>query len=150
MIEICIKKRIKNDYIVVIPHEINNEFLWDVRRLAESWKIDWVNFVPSFSDFWTVEFSVNKLDKLYNDFEVLEQNLDEIIKIIPLPKMVWCFDGMLYVWYRTNIGFDNYIELGTWGGKYFDKEDMLYLIWLIKAKILEAKEKGETLVFSGD
>jgi hypothetical protein len=32
----------------------------------------------------------------------------------------------------------------------FTKQDMLLIISLIKKKILEAKEKNETLVFSGD
>lgn len=151
MIECCIKNRDLNDHIVILPHEINNEFLWDAWRAARNWEIKWVYDVPSFSDFWApVEFSVWELDKLYSDFEVLEKNLDEIIKIVPLPEKVWCFDGILFVWYRTNIWFDNYIELWTWWYKFFDKQDMLYIISLIKKKILEAKEKWETLIFSGD
>ena len=144
-------KNNSDDFSIVMPQEINNEFLWNAWRAARNWKIKWVNDIPSFWDFWApVEFTIDKLDKLYSDFEVLEQNLDEIIKIVPLPKMVWTFDWMLYVWYRTNVWFDNYVELWTWWWQYFDKEDMLYLIWLIKKKILEAKEKWETLIFSWD
>ncbi len=150
MIECCLKNRDLNDYIVILPHEINNEFLGNAGRAARAWKISGVHDVPSFWDFGNVEFPPEKLDQLFHDFDTLEKNLDEITKIVPLPKMVWCFDGILFVGYRTNVGFDNYVELWTWGWKYFDKDDFLYLISLIKKKILEAKEKNETLVFSGD
>lgn len=150
MISIYLKDSYKWDWSIQIPHEINNEFLWNARKAAESWKIKWIKYLPSFSDFWIVEFPVEKLDKLYEDFDTLEKNLNEIVEIVPLPKVVGTFDGMLYVWYRTNIWFDNYVELWTWWGQYFDTEHMLYLIWLIKQKILEAKAKWETLVFSGD
>ena len=46
--------------------------------------------------------------------------------------------------------FDNYVEFWTWWWKYFDKKDMIYLIWLVKGKILEAKEKNIPLLFSWD
>ena len=150
MIECCLKNRDLNEYIVILPQDINDNFLWKAENATKEWKIKWVNYIRSFWTYWTIEFTVDKLDKLDNDFEVLEQNLDEIIKIVPLPKMVWTFDWILYVWYRTNVWFENYVELWTWWWQYFDKEDMLYLIWLIKKKILEAKEKWETLIFSWD
>jgi len=150
MIECCLKNRELNDYVVILPHEINNEFFRKIRWSIQTWEINLINYFPILNDFWTVEFSVEELDKLYKDFEILEENLDEIIKIVPLPKMVWTFDWMLYVWYRTNVWFDNYVELWTGWWKYFNKEDILYLLSLIKKKILEAKEKNETLIFSGD
>ena len=150
MIECCLKNRELNDYIVILPHEINNEFLFDIHQYTKKNPTLFGYLGVWASDFGSIEFPPEKLDQLYHDFDLLEKNLDEIIKLVPLPKMVWCFDWMMYVGYRTNIGFDNYVELWTWGWKYFDKKDMLYLLSLIKTKILEAKEKNETLVFSGD
>ena len=153
MIDIYIWQSEQNKHSIWMPYEINNEFLWNARRAAEEWKIKWVNYTPSFNDFWTpMEFLWKELDKLYNDFDILENNLDEIIKVVPLPKMIWAFDWSLYVWFKNPMEFDNYVELWTWDyvWQYFDKKSMLYLIWLIKKKILEAKEKWETLVFSGD
>lgn len=150
MIECFLKNRDLNDYIVILPHEINNEFLFDVDQYTKNHTTEWGHLDIWASDFWSVEFPLEKLDKLYNDFEVLENNLDEITKIVPLPEKVWNFDWMFYAWYRTNIWFQNRVALWTWWYKNFDKEDMIYLISLIKKKILEAKEKWEALVFSGD
>jgi len=144
-------KNNSDNFSIVMPHEINNEFLSKVFLSMKGWNMKNYWFRLIFNDFWApIEFNVDKLDKLYADFEILEQKLDEIIKIVPLPKMVWTFDWMLYVWFKNPMEFDNYVELWTWWWQYFDKEDMLYLIWLIKKKILEAKEKWETLVFSWD
>ena len=169
MIRIFLRKTYKTWWFVTLPHEINNEFLWNAWRSARDWKIKWIINIPSFNDFWDdVEFSLNKLDKLYNDFEILEKNLDEIIKVVPLPKKIWWWE-----WYNKSfisfnkewieefkkyfpnfpendindiVNHKNMIENPT----DFTKEDMLQIISLIKKKIKEAKEKWETLVFSGD
>lgn len=155
----------------MLPHEINNEFLWNAWRAAREWKISWVIDVPSFWDFANVEFPPEKLDQLYHDFDVLEKNLDEIIKIVPLPKKIGIFDGYYYEWF-THYRPSDLTKLKEYLDKYkqwlypefeedkmniyidhpdiFTPSDMLLIISLIKKKILEAKEKNETLVFSGD
>jgi hypothetical protein len=139
---------IGNNYIA-IPHEINNEFLWNARRALENWKIKWIEYIPSFNDFWApVEYKPEELDKLYKDFEVLESNLDRIIKVVPLPKTIWNFDWYYYPWF---IDYTNdRIDREVFWIKKFTKEDMLLIISLIKKKILEAKEKWATLIFSWD
>lgn len=168
MITVYLKKSYKTGWFIVLPHEINNGFLWNAWRLAKEWKIKWIINIPSFWDFWAVEFPVEKLDKLYNDFEILEKNLDNIIKIIPLPKQIWWWEsypvGFIsfykewakefkkyfpecdFEYINWIIDYKNYVEKPT----NFTKEDMLLIISLIKKKILEAKEKWETLVFSAD
>ena len=173
MIHIFLKNNLKDFWYIMLPHEINNEFLWNARRAVEGWKIKWAKYIPSFWDYWDVEYSIEKLSKLYKDFEILEKNLDEIIKIIPLPKTIWNFDGHYWDWYIAFIKWwekelkrsfpnmdNNKIKdlideknLIDWDNNYiktFTKEDMLLIISLIKKKILEAKEKWETLVFSWD
>lgn len=169
MIRIFLKSYEKDLWRVTMPHEINNEFLWRASQEIKSWKISGMENFPSLNDFWAdVEFWVNELDKLYNEFELLEKSLDEITKIIPLPKKVWG-------WERYNKQFINFYEY--WVAevkKYlpylsdeeirditnkenmiqeltdFTQEDMLLIISLIKKKILEANEKWEILVFSWD
>jgi len=163
----------KDPWYIMLPHEINNEFFSPASTAAEEWKIKWINFIPYFWDFWDVEYPVEELGKLYKDFEVLEQNLDKITKVVPLPKTIWNFDGHYWDWYISFIEWwkeqlkksfpemnNNEIldlinekNLVDWDDEYiknFTKEDMLLIIELIKKKILEAKEKWETLVFSWD
>ena len=173
MIHVFLWNGWKDPWYIMLPHEVNNEFLWNAWRAARAWKIRWVNDIPSFWDFWLVKYPPEKLDKLYKDFEVLEQNLDEIIKVVPLPKTIWNFDWHYWDWYISFIkwwekelkkSFPNMSNkeikdlineknLVDWDDEYikeFTKEDMLLIISFIKKKILEAKEKWETLVFSGD
>ncbi len=169
MITVYLKKSYKTGWFIVLPHEINNEFLWNAWRAARDWEIHWVNNIPSFNDFWVdVEFPIEKLDNLYNDFEILERNLDGIIKIVPLPKKIWWWEsypiGFISFYEEWIEEFKKYFPESTqeyidWIISYksyieeptqFTKEDILLIISLIKKKILEAKEKWETLVFSGD
>ena len=174
MIHIFLKNNLKDFWYIMLPHEINNEFLSKVFLSMKEWNMKNYWFRLIFNDFWApVEFNVDKLDKLYTDFEVLENNLDEIIKVIPLPKTIWNFDGHYWNWYISFIKWwekelkksfpnmdNNKIKdlideknLIDWDNDYiktFTKKDMLLIIWLIKKKILEAKEKWETLIFSWD
>lgn len=168
MIHVILWNWSNDSWYVTLPHEINNEFLWNAWRAAKEWKIKGISYIPSFWDFWTVEFSVEKLDKLYNDFEILEKNLGEIIKIVPLPKKIWWWEAyspkFIVTWedskkeFKNSFSFmdDEEIEYLIHKSDIiekptdFTKEDMLLIILLIKKKILEAKEKWETLVFSAD
>jgi len=169
MIRVYLKNVDKDLWRVTLPHEINNEFLSNAGRAARSWDIKWVSDIPSFNDFWApVEYWVSSLDKLYQDFEVLEKNLDKIVEIVSLPRKIWWWE-----WYnRQFISFnkDWIKEIKKYFPKIteqeisdiihrenmiqeltsFTRNDMLLIISLIKKKILEAKEKWETLVFSGD
>lgn len=131
----------------MIPHEINNEFLWNAWRAAREWKVSWVIDVPSFWDFADVEFPPEKLDQLYHDFDILERNIDEIVKVVPLPQKIGVFDWYYIPWFISDA--TNLNDEVFWT-KEFTPSDMLLIISLIKKKILEAKEKNETLVFSGD
>lgn len=136
----------KSNWSIIIPHEINNLFLWPARRAAESWKIEWINSIPSFWDYAKIVIDNSKLDEIYADFTLLENNLEKIIKIIPLPKKIWELDGYIFPWFVSI-----YMETDEiYESKNFDKYDMLNLIRLIKIKILEAKEKKESLIFSWD
>jgi len=169
MIRIYLKKTYKTWWFITMPHEINNEFLWSASQEIKIWKINGMQSLPSLNDFWAdVEFWVNELDKLYSEFELFEKKLDEIMKIISLPKKIWWWE-----WYNKQFVFfyeswiqeakkylpylseneindivnrNNMIQEPT----IFTKEDILLIISLIKTKILEAKEKWEALVFSWD
>lgn len=136
-------------YCITIPKEITR-FTRDASIAATEWRIKSVPYLRWFWDYWVREFQGSEVDMLYGDLKIYEYHIDEITQIIALPKFIWCEDRFLYIGYKTPMDFDNYVELWTWGGKYFDKKDFLYLISLIKKKILEAKEKNEILVFSGD
>jgi hypothetical protein len=171
MIEIHLKDYYKNTWSILMPHEINNEFLWNVWRAARDWKINWVYSFPFFWDFARVDFSPDKLDTLYDDYEILEQNLDAIIQIVPLPKEIWQFDIWFYPWFAVYHP-SNINDLKIWlderkkwnhlpyeeekknifidDPKPCTKEDILLLIQLTKKMILDAKEKNETLCFSWD
>jgi len=169
MIRVYLNDTYKNWWFITLPHEINNEFLWNARISAESWQIQWIDTIPSFNDFWApIKFSLKELDILYTNFEILEENLDEIIKVVPLPQKIWGWEWYnkqfvflyedwiketnKYLPYLSNkeiqdiINRENMIQEPT----NFKKEDMLLIISLIKKKILEAQEKWETLVFSWD
>lgn len=169
MIRIRLKKTYKIWWFITMPHEINNEFLWHASQQIKTWIINWMNNFPSFNDFWAdVEFSFNDLDKLYNEFELFEEKLDEIIKIVPLPKKIWWWEwynkqfvffyeywieeAKKYLPYLTDNEIDDIVNHKNMVQELtdFTKQDMLLIISLIKKKILEAKEKWETLVFSGD
>lgn len=168
MISLTLKDHIKNFWYVTLPYEINNEFLFNVDQYTKKNATPWWHLDVWASDFADVEFPPEKLDQLYHDFDVLEKNLDEIIKTVPLPEKIggwesyqqdflfikneWREDFNKYFPNKKNdfidgiINFRGYIEKPT----SFTKSDMLLIISLIKKKILEAKEKNETLVFSGD
>ncbi len=131
----------------MIPHEINNEFLWNAWRAAREWKIPWVFDIPSFWDFADVEFPPEKLNQLYHDFDILEKNINEVIKVVSLPPKIGVFDWYYIPWFISDA--TNLNDEVFWT-KEFTPSDMLLIISLIKKKILEAKEKNEALVFSGD
>ena len=173
MIHVFLKNNLKDFWYIMLPYEINNEFLFDIDQYTKKNISKWGKLNIWVSDFKDLEFLPEKLNKLYNDFEVLEKNLDEIIKVIPLPKTIWNFDGHYWDWYISFIKWwekelkksfpnmdNNKIKdlideknLIDWDNDYiktFTKKDMLLIIWLIKKKILEAKEKWETLIFSWD
>lgn len=164
---------LKNDnlqtrWFVQLPHEINNEFLFHVDQYTKENSTTWWYLNVWTSDFGNIEFPPDKLDKLYRDFDILEKNLGEIIKIIPLPKKIWGWESYYpgfvsfyeewryefkkyFPWVSDTeiediIHWRNWIEHPT----DFTSLNMLLIISLIKKKILEAKEKNETLVFSGD
>jgi len=174
MIHVFLKDHTKNFWQIMLSHEINNEFLFDLDQYTKNNIIKWWHLDIWLSDFNDVEFPLEKLDKLYNDFDILEKNIDEIIWMIPLPKKIWGFDWYYWDWYVSILEWwkqdfkkyfpevsDEKIEnmINYWNlidnvpdnyTKNFTKQDMLLIISLIKKKILEAKEKNETLVFSGD
>ena len=157
----------------MLSHEINNEFLIHLDIHTKNNITKWWHLDVSFWNFANVEFPLEKLDKLYRAFDILEKNIDEIIDMIPLPTKIWEFDWYYWDWYVSVLEWwtkdfkkyfpdirDEKIEtmIKNWNLvdneenyiKNFTKKDMLLIISLIKKKILEAKEKWETLVFSGD
>ena len=136
----------KNWWTIQIPHEINNNFFWLIYSAIQEWKIKDIDIHILYSDFWKVVISPNKIDKLIEDYTILEKHIDKIIKIIPLPKTIWDFDGHYYKWFLVSL--KQYEEID--GIKDFNKEDILYLIKLIKKKALEAKEKWKDLIFIWD
>ena len=169
MISVCLKDSYKNTWWVMLPYELNMEFFYKIEEYTRNNSIRYWYLNIKYNDFWAdKEFQLDELDKLYNDLDVLEKNLDEIIKIIPLPKKIWVFDGYYREWFifyrpsdlnKLKKYLDQYREwlypkyeeeklniYKEWT-KDFKKEDMLLIISLIKKKILEAKNKWETLVF---
>ena len=118
----------------------------------------WHHIAVWLSDFWDVVFPPEKIDKLIEDYEILEKNLDTITEFLPLPEYIWEFDGRYYEWfisrYENGIvspkDLTDEIYLTNYWTKEFTKEDMLLLISLIKKKALEAKKKNKNLIFSGD
>lgn len=137
-----------NNYIT-LPYEINNSFFWPLNIEMNNWGMINYWFKIRYNDFsGDVIISPEKLDQHLSAYETLEKNLDNIIKIVPLPKKVWTFDWYYYPWFIEYI--DDKIDREIYGEKDFTKQDMLLLIDLIKIKILEAKEKNVALIFSGD
>lgn len=159
----------KNTWFIMLPYELNIDFFYKIEEYTRNNPIKYWHLNIKYNDFWAdKEFQLEKLDKLYNDFEMLEKNIDEIIKIIPLPKKIWAFDGYYrggFIYYRPSnlnklkVYLDKYKEwlypeyeeeklniYKEWT-KDFTKDDMLLIISLIKKKILEGKEKWEGLIF---
>lgn len=136
-----------NSYIA-IPHEINNQFTFNLDKYTLNNSYKWGHLDIWMSDHREFNIPIKKLDKLIKDYEILENNLDEVIKIIPLPKIIWKDDWYYYPWFidYTNDRIDREI----FETKDFIKEDMLLLIKLIKGKAKEAKEKNVPLIFSWD
>ena len=93
----------KNWWTIQIPHEINNNFFWWIYSAIQEWKIKDIDIHILYSDFWKVVISPNKIDKLIEDYTILEKHIDKIIKIIPLPKTIWDFDGHYYKWFLVSL-----------------------------------------------
>lgn len=158
----------RNGWTISIPHEVNNQFLWDVDRASKSVKNDLSEnktlngFLEPFrfmlekkipydifvglSDFWDVTIPPERLDEYIWYYRLLKEHLDEIAKIIPLPETIGDFDGWYDKWYVSTGNADNFIE---WS-KEFTKEDMHLLIDLIIRKALEAKKENVPLRFLWD
>ena len=94
MIEVCLKNREINNSTIVLPHEISHYFIWEIKKIYEGWEIKKIDYKLPDHYIWNSEIPISELDQLFKDYQFLEENLEEIIKIVPLPKMVWCFDGM--------------------------------------------------------
>ena len=168
MIWIFLKTNYKIWWFVTLPHEINNEFLFNLDQYTKKNPTSWWYLEVWASDFGSIEFPPDKLDKLYHDFDILEKHLDEIIKIVPLPKVIgwweWYHKGFVSFYkegvdevrkYLPQIREDEIQDIVNCENMIqqpvpFLESDLLLIISLIKKKILEAKEKNETLVFSGD
>ncbi len=172
MIRVTLKDAYKNTWSVMLPYEINNDFFIYVSLYTKKNSTSFGYLNIWMNDFWAdVEFPPEKLDQLYHDFDVLEKNLDEIIKLVPLPEKIGVFDDYYYEWFthyrpadlnKLKEYLDQYKQwlypeykedkMNTYidHPDIFTPSDMLLIISLIKKKILEAKEKNETLVFSGD
>jgi len=162
-----------DEHSILIPHEVNNQFLgsaarylfpnnqflWKVARYLFPrhsrflWKtvryLSPSNNLIGLGDYGTVVIISKQIDKYLKQLQILESKFDEIVKIIPLPKMIGLEDGHYYPGYlhRTYDGkevdtVDEPLE--------FTKEEFFKLLNLIRKKALEAKEKNMNLVFSGD
>lgn len=132
---------------VSIPHEVNNEFLGNVGRASKTieGKLPYDVFVW-LADFWDVFIEPHQIDEYISYYILLKKNLDEIIKMVPLPKVIWEFDGYYREWFVMSKDVDTTVD---WE-KEFTKADMLLLIDLIIKKAQEAKEKGVNLQFLWD
>lgn len=104
------------------------------------------NILVALNDFWDVVISPEKLDEYIGYYKLLKEHLDEIIKIIPLPKTIGDFDGWYEKWYCGTIDIDNSID---WT-KDFTKEDMNLIIDLIIKKAEQAKQANSKLCFYWD
>lgn len=151
MIACYIKDIEKRDYYIQIPYEVNHDFLMKLQWKILRWELDLPKIFVTAPDYWPwIEFSWEKLDVLLCDYEMIENNLDFIMSVVPLPEKIGLQDGYVDVWFRTNLEYENYVELWKWWFMSFLKKDLLYLIWLLKKKAREAKEKWETLCFTWD
>ena len=70
----------------MIPWEINNQFL---TSFFKSWtKESKFNYELNvgFSDFWKVIVKPDRINQFISHYQALKDNIDEIVKICPLPK----------------------------------------------------------------
>lgn len=151
-------------YSIEIPYEINHNFLLEAHFKAQEWKIFWVNEVICFSDYgeWTI-YDIWDIDNLILKLNDLEKNIDNIAKIVPIPKMIGMYDWRVIVWYEShkkynssshkweNINlFSNYVEILNGSYLNCEKKDILYIIDLIRKLALRAKKINKPLVFIGE
>ena len=138
----------KTGWSIYIPYEINHDFflaiqfkikdsMLDLERLRIAW--------PDYWPWWTLEWE--RLDKYINDCDYFQDNLDTIIQIIPLPKNMWEGDDWYMEWFIWNSKTDNSVEGEN---RQVSKKDIVLLLWLLKKKAQEAKEKWIPLCFSWD
>lgn len=139
-------RKYSDDHSILIPHEVNNQFFSKAGRFLFP-----ESGIKGSGDIGSVIIPTFEIDDYLAKLQVLEDNLDEIIKIIPLPETVGEWDGHYHPEYWTSDVYDDRVELNTGErGKPFNKIEFLKILKLIRRKALEAKEKDMNLVFSGD
>lgn len=138
-------------YIVLMPHEINNQFLGDLAILSQDKKIPYNFNLLGVSDFGDVIIPYEKLDDYLLQLETLINNLDDVIKYHPLPNTIWGFDERMFDNFVSNVDPDenNEVEVSS-EGIIFSKEGMLNFLFKLREKAIEAKTERESLRFLGD
>lgn len=155
------KKYIGEHYSIEIPYEINHDFLLAAHLAAQEGKIPWIKEVLCFSDYgrwWKYEWK--EINTLLWKLDSLEQNLDNIAKVIPTPTMIGMSDWRVIVWYESHRKYDSSLEkwidiepystyVEIWKDWYVncEKKDIIYIISLIKKLALKAKAIGKPLRF---
>jgi len=149
MTEIKLKwENTSNGWIIAIPYEINHNFILKYQILANAWKqveekilVAW----PDYGKGYVLEWK--QLDKYIKDCEYFKENLEEIMKKVPLPKWLWEYDDYYIEWFVSSCQNNNYVEFWK---KEITKEDILVLLSLLHKKANEAKEKGVAMEFIWD
>lgn len=140
-------ENIPNWWFISIPYEINHNFFVEIALQTQKKLNNLPHLNIAWPDFWrwyVLEWEI--LNKYIKNCEYVKNNLDEIIKFIPLPSTIWEFDDHYINWFIFNGKFDNYIEW-KWD---FEKKDILLLLDLIIKKANEAIAKWVWLQFVWD
>lgn len=138
-------------FIVLMPHEINNQFLGTISRMSHNKQIPYNFTLLGVSDFGNVIIPSYKLDEYILQLDTLKDNLDDVLKYHPLPKTIWGFDLRRFENYKSLIGEteNGEIEVSSFGVP-FSKKEMLVFLNILKEKVLEAKSYNADLRFLGD
>lgn len=149
----------------IIPYEINHDFFMQVSAAVRDWKIPSMDHFPIFTDYWRgSKYIWEEINILISELELLNENIDTVLSVVPLPEKVWMADGRVIVGYESKAIynhttwtwidewlFSTYIEIWwTWSYLEFHKKDVQYIISLIKKKALMAKEMNKPLRFVGE
>lgn len=140
-------ENINNWWVISIPYEINHNFFVEISLKTQKQlnKLPFLNIAwPDFWRWFILKWEI--LNKFIKDCEYIKYNIDEIIKIIPLPKEMWKFDNYHINWFILKNELDNYIE---WSSE-LKKEDIILLLDLMIKKANESISKWIWLKFIWD
>lgn len=138
----------QNNWSIFIPYEINHNFFMEIQIKIKKWDINmkyisiaWVDRGKWFS------LGVNETKQYIADCKYLKENLDEIIKKVPLPNNMWNEDWRYEEWFIRSKKIINTIFDEQ---KKVSKEDIILLLDLMLKKANEAIAKWVWLQFVWD